>query len=135
MLRCFITGFIIWAVASIALRLGGQYLLHPESLAATALLLVVSFPLMALIARRICVDAAVPREQWPSAGIYIALPSLMLDTFGSAFFAVIYPNISERAAGLFGGWILWCCAGALLGVSLPFGPTVRTIAVKSAPVG
>ena len=129
MRRCFIVGFIVWLVASIVLRLGGQYLLHPGNLAATVLLLVASFPLMALLARRICAESGVAREQWPSAGIYFALPSLVLDTFGSAFFSVIYPNIPEQAAGLFGGWILWCCAGALLGVNLPS----RSVAVvKSA---
>ena len=29
-------------------------------------------------------------------------------TFSSAFFPLVYPNIPEHAAGLFGGWMLWC---------------------------
>jgi len=41
----------------------------------------------------------------------------VLDTFSAAFFATVYPNIPPEAAGLFGGWILCCCGGALLGVS------------------
>jgi len=115
MLRCLTTGFVIWLAATIALRFGGQYLLHPESLAAIAALLLVSFPLMAWVTRSIC--AALPRDKWPAAGIFIVMPTLVLDTFSTVFFPFAYPNIPEPAAGLFGGWILWCCAGALFGVS------------------
>ena len=117
MRRIFIVGIVIWLAASIVLRLAGQYLLHPDNPIAIALLLVASFPLMAWIARRICADAKMPREQWPAAAIFLVLPSLVLDTFSAAFFATVYPNISPAAAGLFGGWILCCCGGALLGVS------------------
>lgn len=118
MRRCITIGFLIWLGASIVLRFTGQYFLYPENFLAIGILLLVSFPLMALIARRICADAAMPREQWPAAGIFLVLPTLVLDTFSSAFFPLVYPNIPEQAAGLFGGWMLWCCAGALLGVNL-----------------
>lgn len=117
-MRCiFIAGFLIWLAASIGLRLVGQYMLRPESPAAIAMLLIASFPLMALVARRICADAKVPREQWPAAAIFLLLPSLILDTFSTTFFASVYSNIPPQAAGLFRGWILCCCGGALLGVS------------------
>jgi hypothetical protein len=46
----------------------------------------------------------------------LVLPTLLLDTFASAFFPYVYPNLLVAAAGLFGGWMLWCCGGALLGV-------------------
>src|ERR1700733_14138796 len=117
MRRILIFGFVIWLVASIILRFAGQYVFHPESPAAIAMLLIASFPLMALVARRICADAHLPREQWPAAAIFLLLPSLILDTFSATFFATVYPNIPPQAAGLFGGWILCCCGGALLGVS------------------
>ena len=119
MQRIFIVGFVIWLAATIVLRLGGQYVLHPESPLAIAMLLVASFPLMAIVARRVCADAKMPREQWPAAAIFLVLPSLMLDTFSAAFFSTVYPNITPAAAGLFGGWILCCCGGALVGASLP----------------
>ena len=111
-------GFIIWLAATISLRFFGQYLLRPDDLVAVAVLLLVSFPLMALLARWICTDASLPREQWPAAGIFLVMPTLILDTFTSAFFSLVYPNIPQYSAGLFGGWMLWCCAGALLGVNL-----------------
>ena len=117
MRRCLMIGFIIWLFATITLRLTGQYLLHPENLVAIVALLLASFPLMALVARRICADTALPREQWPAAGIFLVMPTLVLDTFSTVFFPLVYPNIPQQAAGLFGGWMLCCCAGALLGVN------------------
>lgn len=117
MRRCLTIGFVIWLTATIVLRFTGQYLLHPENPLAMAGLLVVSFPVMALVARRICADASLPREQWPAAAIFLVTPTLVLDTFSSAFFPLLYPNIPPLAAGLFGGWMLSCCAGALLGVN------------------
>jgi hypothetical protein len=117
MRRCLIIGFIIWLAATIILRIGGQYLFYPTKPVAFMALLVASFPLMAFLARRICSDSSLPREQWPAATIFLVMPTLVLDTFSSAFFALLYPNIPPQAAGLFGGWILWCCAGALLGVN------------------
>jgi hypothetical protein len=117
MRRCALIGFLIWLSGTLVLRFSGQFLLYPENLLAIALLLLVSFPLMAIVARRVCSDASLPREQWPAAAIFLVMPSLVLDTFSSAFFPLVYPNIPVQAAGLFGGWILWCCAGALLGVN------------------
>lgn len=118
MRRCMVVGFFIWLCGTLVLRFAGQYFLYPENVLAIALLLLASFPLMALVARRVCSDASIPREQWPAAAIFLVMPTLVLDTFSSAFFPLVYPNIPEQAAGLFGGWMLWCCAGALLGANL-----------------
>jgi len=35
----------------------------------------------------------------------------------SAFFPVVFPNMAPEAAGIFGGWMLCCCAGAAIGAS------------------
>jgi hypothetical protein len=110
-------GLAIWLGATVTFRFAGQYLLRPESLLASAALLGASFPLMALVARRICSDAALPPESWPAAGALMIMPSLVLDTFSSAFFPIVYPNMNPGTAGPFGGWILCCCAGALAGVN------------------
>ena len=115
--RCFIAGFIIWLLATIFLRFAGQYVLQPGNYISFVALLIPSLPLMAIIARRICTGFAVPRQRWPEATIFLVTPTLVLDTFSSALFQVAYPNIQPQAAGLFGGWMLWCCAGALLGAS------------------
>jgi len=112
--RLFTTGLVIWLGATIALRLAGQYVLHPPAGRTTLILFAVSFPAMAWLARRLCGN--LPREAWPAGAISLALPTLLLDPFSSAFFPRIFPNIAPEMAGVFGGWMLWCCAGALAGV-------------------
>jgi hypothetical protein len=109
-------GLGIWIAATLALRIGGQYLLRPGDSKGTLLLFAVSFPLMASVVRRLCRTVHLPREQWPAGAISIALPTLLLDPFSSAFFPAVFPNMAPEVAGVFGGWMLWCCAGALAGV-------------------
>ena len=116
--RLIFTGFIIWLIATAALRLAGQRLLHPGEWKATLALFAVTFPSMAWLVHRVCVSARLPREEWLPAAISLVLPTLLLDPFSSAFFPIAFPNIDPRVAGVFGGWMLWCCAGGLVGATL-----------------
>ncbi|HUC42207.1 MAG TPA: DUF5367 family protein [Candidatus Micrarchaeaceae archaeon] len=115
-LPLFRTGLAIWLVATMALRFAGQWILRPGHFTGTLLLFAVTFPLMALLARRLCRQAGLPREQWVAGAVSLAAPTLVLDSFSSAFFPLVFPNMSPGVAGTFGGWMLICCAGALLGV-------------------
>ncbi|MGA3024636.1 MAG: DUF5367 family protein [Bryobacteraceae bacterium] len=117
-LRPFLCGLGIWIAGTIALRLFGQRLLHPGNWTGTLLLFALSFPAMAWIVRRLCKRFQLPPDQWPAGAISIALPTLLLDPFSSAFFPAVFPNIAPEAAGLFGGWMLFCCAGALVGATI-----------------
>lgn len=117
--RLVLYGLGIWIVGTLVLRVAGQRLLHPDNLVGTLILFAVSFPLMALMMRRICIRFRLPQEQWLKAGFLITLPTLLLDPFSSAFFPVVFPNMAPAVAGVFGGWMLWCCAGVLIGASLP----------------
>jgi len=116
--RLVVCGLVIWGAATAVLRVAGQYILHPGNWQRTLILFAISFPLMAWIVRRLCLRFKVPPDQWPMGAISIALPTLLLDPFSSAFFPIVFPNIPPEAAGLFGGWMLWCCAGALVGVAI-----------------
>jgi hypothetical protein len=116
--RLFLYGLGIWIFASLALRLGGQHILRPGSWIGTLVLFAVTFPLTARLVRGLCQRFQVPREQWPAAAVWILLPTLLLDPFSSAFFPVVYPNMAPELAGVFGGWMLCCCAGALAGVTI-----------------
>lgn len=118
-LRLFLFGLGIWTIATIILRVTGQRILRPGDLAGTLLLFAVSFPLMAWIVRRLCRRAHLPVEQWLSGAVSVALPTVLLDPFSSAFFPVVFPNMAPQVAGVFGGWMLWCCAGAFMGVIIP----------------
>ena len=111
----FLYGLGIWILATVGLRFAGQHLLRPGDWKATLLLFAVSFPLMAWLVRRLCGRFQLRPEQWPAGAISIALPTLLLDPFSTAFFPVVFPNMVPAVAGVFGGWMLWCCAAALLG--------------------
>jgi hypothetical protein len=108
------TGLALWAVGTIALRLGGQFLLHPVAGPRTLVLFAASFVVFALVARRLC--RPLPDDRRLAAGVSLVMPTLLLDPFSAAFFPVVFPNIPAGAAGVFGGWMLACCAGALTGV-------------------
>ncbi len=113
--RLLVTGLIIWIAATAALRLGGQFVLRPQAWPATIALFAISFLAMAWLVRRLCRRLRVPPEQWPAGAISLAAPTLLLDPFSSAFFPTVFPNLAPELAGVFGGWMLCCCAGALLG--------------------
>jgi len=109
----FFPGLGIWFAATVALRLAGEHVLRPGR--GPLILFAISFPLMAWLARRLCRRFRLPREQWLRGAVSLALPTLLLDPFSSAFFGVVFPNIAPEMAGVFGGWMLWCCAGAIAG--------------------
>jgi hypothetical protein len=111
-------GFGLWVIGTVGVRFGGQMLLRPGSAASTIVLYALSIVAMALLARRLCRIAGLPRSQWPAGAVSLALPTLLLDPLSSAFFPAVFPNITPAAAGLFGGWMLCCCAGACLGATL-----------------
>ena len=111
-------GFGLWVVGTIGVRFRGQILLRPDSAATTLVLYALSILAMALLTRRLCRAVGLPRSAWPAGAIALALPTLLLDPLSSAFFPAVFPNITPSAAGLFGGWMLCCCAGALLGATL-----------------
>jgi len=117
----FLLGLAIWLLATLLLRFAGQHLLHPPHVLRTPLLFLVSFLLMAWLARRLCSRLGLPRSEWPAGAISLALPTLLLDPFSSAFFPFVFPNMPAGVAGVFGGWMLACCAGALVGSLAPRG--------------
>jgi hypothetical protein len=119
--KLFAYGFVLWLAGTLAVRFWGRFLLRPGSLTGTSLLYVLSFLAMGALSRRLCRVAGLPRRGWPSGAISLALPTLLLDPLSSAFFPAVFPNITASAAGLFGGWMLCCCAGALLGATIGAG--------------
>jgi len=106
----------VWSAATLVLRFRGEHLLQPGSHIRTLALFALSFPAMALLARRVC--HRLPPDQWLAGAVSFALPTLLLDPFSSAFFPAVFPNMDPGVAGVFGGWMLWCCAGALTGVMI-----------------
>jgi len=119
--RLCLYGLGIWTVGTLALRLGGEHILHPGNWLGTLLLFAISFPATAWLVRRLCRRFQPRQQNWLGGAVSILLPTLLLDPFSSAFFPIVFPNMPPEAAGLFGGWMLWCCAGALAGVIIHSG--------------
>jgi len=111
-------GLILWLVGTIALRVAGQHLLPPDHPMAALGLLIGGAAGSAWLVRRLCAGAQLSREDWMAGAVAIVLPTLCLDAFSASFFSAVFPNIAPAAAGLFGGWMLACCAGGLLGATL-----------------
>jgi hypothetical protein len=126
--RILFTGALLWVVGTVGIRLDGRGLLRASRPAATLILYLASFVLMALLVPRIFRRLGLEEGFWPAAATLLMLPTLILDPFSCAFFPVIFPNLEPGAAGVFGGWILIFCAGAVAGVWLR--PGVRS-AVKA----
>jgi len=113
--RLVLVGLALWLVGTAVLRLGGEHLLHAGAALRTVALFVVSFVLFALVTRRLCRRLKLAQDQWLAGAVSLVMPTLILDPFSAAFFSIVFPNIPSAAAGVFGGWMLACCGGALAG--------------------
>jgi hypothetical protein len=122
--RIFRIGIMLWIVGTVAIRLGGRGLLHANRPVTTLILYLISFVLMALLVPRMFRRLGLAKDSWPAAATLLMLPTLLLDPFSCAFFPVIFSNVEPGAAGVFGGWMLIFCAGAVAGVWLT--PGVRS---------
>ena len=120
MRRIILTGFMIWLLATVALRFWGQYLFHSGSTRSIAILLACSVPLMIVLPRWIF------RHRTPEtravAAIALVAPGMLLDTFTTIWFPVVFPNISAGAAALFGGWLLLCNVTVLISAAFDGPP-------------
>jgi len=116
MVRALFTGLGIWAVGTVAIRFAGHRLLYPHQVLWTLLLYAVSFALMAVLVPRICRGLALEGNSLFAAVTLLLLPTLLLDPFSCLFFPQVFPNVDPAAAGVFGGWMLICCGGAVAGV-------------------
>jgi len=100
MKKLIVIGLLIWLGATVALRFFGQFVFRVNPL----ILLLVSLPLMVLVARAVLRDS-----EHPALGaIALVAPGMLLDTINTIWFADVFPNIRAEAAPLFGGWILFC---------------------------
>ena len=102
-------GLLIWAGATLALRLAGQLILgiHP------ILLLIVTAPVMIAVALAV-LRGRRTLEQRAAGAIALAAPGMLLDAVSAIWFPSVFPNIRADAAGVFGGWLLFCNVVVLL---------------------
>lgn len=115
MKRALALGFLLWLVATAALRFAPAGLLSPDRPAVILSLYAGSFVLLFVSIRRFVAPAANSADAL-RAGVALFLPTLILDALASAFFPMAYPNFAATAAGVFGGWMMICCGGGLAGL-------------------
>ena len=115
MKRSLFLGFVLWLGATILLRLAPARLLAPDRMAGILALYAVSFILMFVLFRQL-VGRKPDEAGGGGAAIALLLPTLVMDSLASAFFPSAYPNFAASSAGVFGGWMLICCAGGLAAV-------------------
>ena len=112
MKRLALWGFLIFAAATAALRLGGQYVFRDTGTRTALPLLLVSLPVMVWVALRLL--RPVPLAERTLGAIVLVAPGMLLDAVSSIWFPAVFPNIRPDAAGLFGGWLLFCNVVVLL---------------------
>jgi Family of unknown function (DUF5367) len=118
MKRALAAGLLLWIVGTVAIRIGGQRILAPDRDVRTAVLYLASLAAMAVLIPRVWRRLKLEKNSWFQAVTLLILPTLILDPFSCLFFSRVFPNIDPAAAGVFGGWMLICCGGAVAGVWL-----------------
>ena len=111
-----LVGVGLWAAGTVTLRAVGDGLLRAGAGSRAIGLYAGSFVAMALVAPALFYLLGLPGERWFEAVALLTLPTLLLDPFSCLFFTRVFPNIAPGAAGVFGGWMLISCAGAIAGV-------------------
>jgi len=114
--RPLLVGLLLWIAGTAGIRFSGHRLLQSQHISQTLILYLVSFVAMGLLIPRICRRLGLEKDSRLKGATLLILPTLILDPFSCAFFATVFPNLDPGAAGVFGGWILICCAGAVAGV-------------------
>lgn len=112
-------GLVIWALATLIMRLVGQLFFSPGAELLLLLLYVVTAPAMLLLVRALLGWRGVTGLWRLRATLLLALPGMLLDAPVVHFLADWLPNIPAAMAGAYGAWLLWAYALALLAALLP----------------
>ncbi len=124
-------GFAIWLTATIVLRVAGQWIVAPASGLAVFMLLAVSGALMYRLPRVVFALIRIRRKDYAAGAIALVAPGMLLDTVSAIWFDRVFPNLPPGAAGLFGGWLLFCNIVALLSAAIAAQPRERGTAVAA----
>ena len=116
MKRVFLYGLALWLTGTFAIRFGGYRLLDAQAPVRALILYAASFAAMVLVVPRICRALGLERDAWFAAVTLLMLPTLILDPLSCIFFTRLFPGADPSAAGIFGGWMLSFCGGAVAGV-------------------
>lgn len=104
--RAALVGLVLWGVATLAFRLGGQYILPPDGGANVPALLILSLAVAGaavLIARRLAQGGTAT----DAVALGLILPGMLLDAGAVLVFEQVFPNMGAGQADGFGALMLW----------------------------
>ena len=110
-------GAVLWLVATLAIRLAGQWVLRPE---ATFLLadFVIGGAAMALLGPRLRLRISADARDAYAVALGLILPGMLADAVVTLGFRHVYPNLSPLLGDAFGALMLWYYAVAALAITL-----------------
>jgi len=112
-------GFVLWLVATVAFRLGGQYVLDPGPTVGIVPLYVVTGAAMTGLALVLYRWRGVSGPARERAAIALVLPGMVLDSVAIVRFEAVFPNMVPNAAPYFGGVLLLAYAAVLVSGFVP----------------
>lgn len=115
----FAIGFSVWLVATIMFRLAGELFFRPDDVAALALLWLLSFAAMLLLARALFRWRKLRRAEQFEAAVLLVISGMFLDAFITQSYGAVFPNMPEASAGGFGAWLLLAYSSVLLAAFTP----------------
>jgi hypothetical protein len=107
-------GFGIWLVATLTVRLAGQWLFVPGNVGLAVLMNIAVVPVMILLMQAIYQGFGVESTRRPLVAVWVALPGLFLDGLLNLFVPAVLPNMLPEARHLFAGWLFLAYGAAFL---------------------
>ncbi|RIV19763.1 hypothetical protein DYU11_22810 [Fibrisoma montanum] len=107
-------GFVIWLLATIFVRLAGQYLFVPGDTWLTIAAFAGLTVLLPLLLYSLYRFKNVDDNEQVKAAVLFALPGMVLDAGTVLFFQDVFPNLSPDANVVFAAWLFWGYAIGLL---------------------
>ncbi len=110
-------GGALWFVATVAIRLAGQWVLRPDPTFLLADFLV-GGAAMALLGPRLRLRVSADGRDADAVALGLILPGMLADAAVALAFRHVYPNLSPALGNGFGALMLWYYAVAALAITL-----------------
>lgn len=112
----FLVGLALWAAGTLCIRVSGNALARLfASVRTTVLVYAISFLISGILVPIVCLLLRLDSSARVEGAALLALPTLLIDAFSCVFFARLFPRAPSTLAGVFGGWMMICCAGGVVG--------------------
>ncbi|WP_318568200.1 DUF5367 family protein [Salinigranum marinum] len=107
-------GIGVWLLATVGLRVAGQFLLPPDDPGRVAFVFVATVPLMAMVAFAVYSLLDVAPERRLTAATLLVLPGMVLDAVVVSAFGTVFPDMATATGSTLGGLLLLAYASVLL---------------------